>query len=115
MEEAGEPPSNNANSNVIDDETTRCSVTQQSMEADEADANGEADLENNSLHQPLLKRNRTLSASHLAMVGAKVSYIESLDYEYIYSLFSYNLLNLVFLFKFNGLLTECVLWLLQDQ
>ncbi|KAK9668967.1 hypothetical protein RND81_13G099600 [Saponaria officinalis] len=42
---------------------------------------GTTDLEYNSLNQPLLKRNRTLSASHLAMVGAKVSHIESLDYE----------------------------------
>lgn len=41
----------------------------------------ERDPESNSLHQPLLKRNRTLSSSPLAMVGAKVSYIESLDYE----------------------------------
>uniref|UniRef100_A0A803LCB5 Chloride channel protein n=1 Tax=Chenopodium quinoa TaxID=63459 RepID=A0A803LCB5_CHEQI len=78
MEETGEPPSNRTNSNAIDDETA---LTQQNMEADEASVNGEADLENNFLHQPLLKRNRTLSASHLAMVGAKVSYMESLDYE----------------------------------
>lgn len=35
----------------------------------------------NSLEQPLLKRSNTLSASHLALVGAKVSHIESLDYE----------------------------------
>ncbi|OAY73351.1 Chloride channel protein CLC-b [Ananas comosus] len=41
----------------------------------------EQDPESNSLHQPLLKRSPTLSASHLAMVGAKVSHIESLDYE----------------------------------
>ncbi|KAL3526296.1 hypothetical protein ACH5RR_010952 [Cinchona calisaya] len=43
----------------------------------------ERDPESNSvLHQPLLlKRNTTLSSSPLAMVGAKVSYIESLDYE----------------------------------
>jgi chloride channel 7 len=34
-----------------------------------------------SLEQPLLKRSNTLTASHLAMVGAKVSHIESLDYE----------------------------------
>lgn len=42
----------------------------------------EQDPESNSLHQPLLKRSPTLTASHLAMVGAKVSHIESLDYEY---------------------------------
>jgi chloride channel 7 len=34
-----------------------------------------------SLEQPLLKRSNTLTASHYAMVGAKVSHIESLDYE----------------------------------
>ncbi|KAI4979643.1 hypothetical protein ZWY2020_016396 [Hordeum vulgare] len=36
-----------------------------------------------SLQQPLLKRSNTLTANHLAMVGAKVSHIESLDYEII--------------------------------
>ncbi|CAK9175125.1 unnamed protein product [Ilex paraguariensis] len=41
----------------------------------------ERDVEINSQTQPLLKRNRTLSSNPLAMVGAKVSYIESLDYE----------------------------------
>ncbi|KAL8538411.1 hypothetical protein ACS0TY_000422 [Phlomoides rotata] len=39
------------------------------------------DPESNTVHQPLLKRNRTLSSSPLAIVGTKVSYIESLDYE----------------------------------
>ena len=34
-----------------------------------------------SLEQPLLKRSNTLTASHLAIVGAKVSHIESLDSE----------------------------------
>lgn len=41
----------------------------------------EKDPESNSLHQSLLKRNRTLSSSPLAIVGAKVSHIESLDFE----------------------------------
>ncbi|XP_026660213.1 chloride channel protein CLC-b-like [Phoenix dactylifera] len=41
----------------------------------------EHDPERNSLHQPLLKRTATLTTNHLAMVGAKVSHIESLDYE----------------------------------
>lgn len=50
------------------------------MEGGEADVE-ERDPESNSLRQPLLKRNRTLSSTPLAMVGAKVSYIESLDYE----------------------------------
>ncbi|KAH9616502.1 hypothetical protein KSS87_009375 [Heliosperma pusillum] len=59
-------------------------INTERMESDDHQ-NGEAisgsiDLEYN-IHQPLLKRNRTLSASHLAMVGAKVSHIESLDYE----------------------------------
>jgi chloride channel 7 len=35
----------------------------------------------NPLNQTLLKRNRTLSSNPLALVGEKVSYIESLDYE----------------------------------
>ncbi|KAJ7974789.1 Chloride channel protein [Quillaja saponaria] len=42
---------------------------------------GERDPESNPLNEPLLKRNRTLSSTPLALVGAKVSYIESLDYE----------------------------------
>ncbi|XP_064986125.1 chloride channel protein CLC-a-like [Musa acuminata AAA Group] len=42
---------------------------------------GELDPESNSLQQPLLKRSPTLTSSHYAMVGAKVSHIESLDYE----------------------------------
>ncbi|KAI4348303.1 hypothetical protein L6164_009038 [Bauhinia variegata] len=41
----------------------------------------ERDPESNPLNEPLLKRSRTLSSNPLAMVGAKVSYIESLDYE----------------------------------
>ncbi|KAB2075806.1 hypothetical protein ES319_A07G246100v1 [Gossypium barbadense] len=36
---------------------------------------------NSSLSEPLLKRNRTLSSNPLALVGATVSHIESLDYE----------------------------------
>lgn len=39
------------------------------------------DPENDTLHRPLLKSNQTLSSSPLAIVGAKVSHIESLDYE----------------------------------
>lgn len=41
----------------------------------------ERDPESNSLHQTLLKRNITLSTNSLAIVGTKVSHIESLDYE----------------------------------
>ena len=41
----------------------------------------ERDPERNPMNEPLLKRNRTLSSNPLALVGAKVSYIESLDYE----------------------------------
>ncbi|KAJ4831123.1 hypothetical protein Tsubulata_000654 [Turnera subulata] len=48
----------------------------------------ERDPESNSLRQPLLKRNRTLSSNPLAIIGAKVSHIESLDYEY-YAGFAY--------------------------
>ncbi|KAL6508191.1 hypothetical protein OROHE_021733 [Orobanche hederae] len=39
------------------------------------------DIETNNLHQPLLKRNRILSSNPIAIIGAKVSQIESLDYE----------------------------------
>lgn len=46
--------------------------------------NGEADPESNTLNQPLVKANRTLSSTPLALVGAKVSHIESLDYEYVF-------------------------------
>ncbi|CAO2816126.1 unnamed protein product [Amaranthus hypochondriacus] len=83
MEAAEEVPSNGSSSNVLDESAFVHSserATLQSLEA-EAVGNGEPDVESNSVHQPLLKRNRTLSASHLAMVGAKVSHIESLDYE----------------------------------
>ncbi|KAL3376587.1 hypothetical protein AABB24_003162 [Solanum stoloniferum] len=56
------------------------------QEATTNDINGqlnedERDPESNSMRQPLLKRNRTLSSSPFALVGAKVSHIESLDYE----------------------------------
>ncbi|XP_047334443.1 chloride channel protein CLC-b [Impatiens glandulifera] len=48
----------------------------------DADEQERGDSENNLLQQPLLlKRNRTLSSTPLAIVGTKVSYIESLDYE----------------------------------
>lgn len=51
------------------------------MEGQEADEEQGDPHNNNSLHTPLLKRNLTLSSTPLAMVGAKVSHIESLDYE----------------------------------
>ncbi|KAG2261405.1 hypothetical protein Bca52824_068484 [Brassica carinata] len=41
----------------------------------------QGDPESNTLNQPLVKANRTLSSTPLALVGTKVSYIESLDYE----------------------------------
>lgn len=47
----------------------------------EMEGQADEEAESNSLHQPLLKRNRTLSSTPLAMIGAKVSPIESLDYE----------------------------------
>lgn len=43
----------------------------------------EYDPESNSQQQPLLHRSPTLTASQYAMVGAKVSRIESLDYEFV--------------------------------
>lgn len=49
--------------------------------------NGEeeqGDPESNTLNQPLVKANRTLSSTPLALVGTKVSHIESLDYEYVF-------------------------------
>lgn len=36
-----------------------------------------------SLHEPLLYKNRTNTTSQIAIVGANVSAIESLDYEYV--------------------------------
>lgn len=52
------------------------------MEEVEREEEPEMDPEsNNPLHQTLIKRNRTLSSNPLALVGEKVSYIESLDYE----------------------------------
>lgn len=48
----------------------------------ETQGEGEGDdPESNTLHRPLIKRNRTLSSNHIAIIGAKVSHIESLDYE----------------------------------
>uniref|UniRef100_A0A1J3IVB0 Chloride channel protein n=1 Tax=Noccaea caerulescens TaxID=107243 RepID=A0A1J3IVB0_NOCCA len=41
----------------------------------------EGDPESNTLNQPLVKAHRTLSSIPLALVGTKVSHIESLDYE----------------------------------
>lgn len=54
----------------------------QKIELGEAEEE-ERDPESNSLQQQLLKRHRTqsLSSNPLALVGAKVSHIESLDYE----------------------------------
>ncbi|XP_027349678.1 chloride channel protein CLC-b-like isoform X2 [Abrus precatorius] len=54
-------------------------IINQKME--EVEREEELDPESNSLNQSLLKRNRTLSSNPLALVGEKVSYIESLDYE----------------------------------
>ncbi|XP_012459445.1 chloride channel protein CLC-b [Gossypium raimondii] len=55
--------------------------TPHSLEAETYEEEEGRDPESNSLRQPLLKRNRTLSSTPLALVGAKVSHIESLDYE----------------------------------
>uniref|UniRef100_M4EW02 Chloride channel protein n=1 Tax=Brassica campestris TaxID=3711 RepID=M4EW02_BRACM len=41
----------------------------------------QGDAESNTLNQPLVKANRKLSSTPLALVGTKVSHIESLDYE----------------------------------
>lgn len=59
--------------------TTRNNKMEEEFEREEEE---EIDPESsNSLNQPLIKRNRTLSSNPLALVGEKVSYIESLDYE----------------------------------
>ncbi|KAL6325334.1 hypothetical protein AAG906_023179 [Vitis piasezkii] len=60
-------------------ETTTTTTTTSSVEG--VGEGEERDLESNPLNQPLLKRSRTLSSNPLAIVGAKVSHIESLDYE----------------------------------
>ncbi|KAF4385750.1 hypothetical protein F8388_010306 [Cannabis sativa] len=49
--------------------------------------------ETNPLCQTLLKRNRTLSSNPLAIVGTKVSHIESLDYEYFMGLLYFTAAN----------------------
>ncbi|KAK6912987.1 CBS domain [Dillenia turbinata] len=60
--------------------TTTTTTTRVNMDREDVDGE-ERDPEANPLNEPLLKRSRTISSSHLAMVGAKVSRIESLDYE----------------------------------
>ncbi|KAL6533479.1 hypothetical protein OROMI_027591 [Orobanche minor] len=50
-------------------------------EEEEEEEEDRFDIETNNLHQPLLKRNRILSSNPIAIIGAKVSQIESLDYE----------------------------------
>ncbi|GMN57533.1 hypothetical protein TIFTF001_026630 [Ficus carica] len=62
-------------------------------EAEGAEDLEERDPESNSLTRPLLKRNRTLSSSPLAIIGTKVSHIESLDYEYIMGLIYFTAAN----------------------
>lgn len=57
------------------DETEAANIGRRGEEEEERDP------ESNTLQQPLLKRNRKLSTNPLATVGAKVSHIESLDYE----------------------------------
>lgn len=65
--------------NQIPEPTTATHLEGEGRE--EGEGEGEPDPESNSLHQPLLKRSATLSSNPLAIVGAKVSHIESLDYE----------------------------------
>ncbi|KAK2360018.1 chloride channel protein CLC-c [Trifolium repens] len=56
--------------------------TTRNKKMEEVEREEEIDPESsNPLNQTLLKRNRTLSSNPLALVGEKVSYIESLDYE----------------------------------
>lgn len=66
-------------------ENTSINNSYENMEEEEEVLEGvelERDPERNPMNEPLLlKRNKTLSSNPLALVGAKVSYIESLDYE----------------------------------
>lgn len=65
----------------MDQDSEKMAETTTASNTEEQTNQQERDPESNSLQQPLLKRNRTLSSSPLALVGTKVSYIESLDYE----------------------------------
>lgn len=65
---------------MVEEQSQLAEPARNDMEGQQADEE-QGNPENNSLHRPLLKRNLTLSSSPLAMVGAKVSHIESLDYE----------------------------------
>ncbi|CAN1153939.1 Chloride channel protein CLC-b [Linum perenne] len=47
----------------------------------EEERDPESNNNSSSLREPLLKRNRTLSSTPLAIVGDKISHVESLDYE----------------------------------
>ncbi|KAH9618686.1 hypothetical protein KSS87_017160 [Heliosperma pusillum] len=42
------------------------------------------DIENNVVNHPHLRKRAKMSVRHMAMVGAEISHIESLDYEYIF-------------------------------
>ncbi|KAF9603020.1 hypothetical protein IFM89_033647 [Coptis chinensis] len=79
---------------AMDNDSNLCkdSTKAHYMEGEEAEEN---DPESNSLQQPLLKRNRTLSSNPLAMVGSKVSHMESLDYEYLMGFIYFTVANLV--------------------
>ncbi|CAN8272926.1 unnamed protein product [Cochlearia groenlandica] len=63
------------------DEDGNLQISNSNYNRGEEEEEEETDPENNILNQPLLKRHRTLSSTPLALVGTKVSYIESLDYE----------------------------------
>ncbi|WOH05012.1 hypothetical protein DCAR_0624424 [Daucus carota subsp. sativus] len=65
---------------MVEEQSQHAEPARNYMEGQQADEE-QGNPENNSLHRPLLKRNLTLSSSPLALVGAKVSHIESLDYE----------------------------------
>ncbi|KAL1291934.1 hypothetical protein HN51_060415 [Arachis hypogaea] len=60
---------------------SNCSMNMEDEVQGVEERDPESNTNTNPLHEPLLKRNRTLSSNPLALVGAKVSYIESLDYE----------------------------------
>ncbi|GJS22513.1 chloride channel protein CLC-b-like protein [Tanacetum coccineum] len=63
------------------EESDRLAESETTYYTEEQTIEQEKESNNHSYHEPLLKRNHALSASPHAIIGAKVSNIESLDYE----------------------------------
>lgn len=62
-------------------EETKQVVEEEAWIVPEGEVEEDEEAASKERSRPLLKRQRTLSSTPLAMVGAKVSHIESLDYE----------------------------------